>query len=105
MAVFICIGLYNEADSFQKGRTGFRDGVGEQGIPLPPLVLMQSPSERVRPCRMVPAGSRGSSFPLLNHGGISGGQRGEEVRKGSKRKRKGERELRSKEEVPRQRGR
>jgi hypothetical protein len=35
-------GLYKEADSFQKGRTGFRDGVVEQGLPLPALVLMQS---------------------------------------------------------------
>lgn len=46
MAIFICTGLYNEADSFQKRRTGFRDVVGEQGMPLPSLVLMQSPSER-----------------------------------------------------------
>lgn len=84
MAIFICTGLYNEADSFQKGRTGFRDGVGEQGMPLPSLVLMQSPTERGRPYWMVPAASRCSSFSLLNHRGISSEQRGEEIGKGNK---------------------
>lgn len=91
MAIFICTGLYNEADSFQKGRTGFRDGVGEQEMPLPPLVLKQSPSERMRPYWMVPAASRCSSFSLLHHRGISRGQRGEEIGKGNKKKPTGRR--------------
>lgn len=67
-----------------KEELGFRDGVGEQGMALPPLVLMQVPSERVRPCWMAPAVSWSSSFFLLNHGRISGGQGGNEIMKGGK---------------------